>query len=176
MHPEVVGERRSRSRSARGPRAQRGRRNAAPFVLVRELEIFLPLRTGTVRAPPTTSGCTEIRDRRARIPSWPPRWTPTASHPPVRRPRRTATGRLRTSKFLLPEFGKHQRRLCYTTAIREKAAVNAPHSKRFAKFEDAGFTRQRLECGGFSTAFGGRAWPFTPDGHMPTNGLRQPTG
>ena len=49
VHPELVGDR--RSRSALGPRAQRCRTNAAPFVRVRELEIFLPLRTGTVRAP-----------------------------------------------------------------------------------------------------------------------------
>jgi len=34
-----------------------------------------------------------------------------------------------------------------------KAAVNAPHSKRFARCEDARWPRQRLECGGFSTAF-----------------------
>jgi hypothetical protein len=34
-----------------------------------------------------------------------------------------------------------------------KAAVNAPQSRRFAKFNDAGRARQRLECGGFSTAF-----------------------
>ena len=35
-----------------------------------------------------------------------------------------------------------------------KAAVNAPHSRRFAKFEDPDQSRQRLECGGFSTALG----------------------
>ena len=56
---EDVGDR--RSRSALGPRAQRCRTHAAPLVLVRELEIFLPLRTGTVRAPPTTSECTVWR-------------------------------------------------------------------------------------------------------------------
>ena len=33
-----------------------------------------------------------------------------------------------------------------------KAAVNAPHSRRFARFEGPGLSRQRLECGGFSTA------------------------
>jgi hypothetical protein len=38
-------------------------------------------------------------------------------------------------------------------AARGKAAVNAPQSKRFAWFEDARQSRQRLECGGFSTAF-----------------------
>jgi hypothetical protein len=37
--------------------------------------------------------------------------------------------------------------------VRTKAAVNAPHSKRFAKFTAAKQSRQRLECGGFSTAF-----------------------
>ena len=52
VHPEVVGDR--RSRSALGPRAQRCRAHAAPLVRVRALEIFLPLRTGTVRAPSTT--------------------------------------------------------------------------------------------------------------------------
>jgi hypothetical protein len=31
-------------------------------------------------------------------------------------------------------------------AIYRKAAVNAPQSKRFARFEDAGQTRQRLDC------------------------------
>jgi hypothetical protein len=35
-----------------------------------------------------------------------------------------------------------------------KAAVNAPQSKRFAQYENAQTTRQRLDCGGFSTAFG----------------------
>ena len=35
----------------------------------------------------------------------------------------------------------------------ERAAVNAPQSRRFAKFKDACQTRQRLECGDFSTAF-----------------------
>ncbi len=40
----------------------------------------------------------------------------------------------------------------HTAAFREKAAVNAPQSRRFAKFNDAGQARQRLECGGFSTA------------------------
>ncbi len=34
------------------------------------------------------------------------------------------------------------------------AAVNAPHSRRFAKFEDVQQSRQRLECGDFSPAFG----------------------
>ncbi len=34
-----------------------------------------------------------------------------------------------------------------------KAAVNAPHSKRFARFDIARQSRQHLECGGFSTAF-----------------------
>ena len=33
------------------------------------------------------------------------------------------------------------------------AAVNAPQSRRFAKFGDVRQSRQRLECGGFSTAF-----------------------
>jgi hypothetical protein len=36
------------------------------------------------------------------------------------------------------------------------AAVNAPHSKRFANFADARQTRQRMECGDFSTAFSTR--------------------
>jgi hypothetical protein len=31
--------------------------------------------------------------------------------------------------------------------------VNAPQSKRFARFNDVQQSRQRLECGGFSTAF-----------------------
>jgi hypothetical protein len=35
----------------------------------------------------------------------------------------------------------------------KKAAVNAPPSRRFAKFKYAGHSRQRLDCGGFSTAF-----------------------
>jgi hypothetical protein len=30
------------------------------------------------------------------------------------------------------------------------AAVNAPHSKRFAKFQAIRPKRQRLDCGGFS--------------------------
>jgi hypothetical protein len=34
-----------------------------------------------------------------------------------------------------------------------KAAVNAPHCKRFARCEDARWSRQHLECGDFSTAF-----------------------
>jgi hypothetical protein len=34
-----------------------------------------------------------------------------------------------------------------------KAAVNAPQSRRFAKFGEARQSRQRLDCGGFSTAF-----------------------
>ena len=33
------------------------------------------------------------------------------------------------------------------------AAVNAPQSRRFAKFSDVRQSRQRLDCGGFSTAF-----------------------
>jgi hypothetical protein len=33
-----------------------------------------------------------------------------------------------------------------------KAAVNAPQSRRFAKFGEARQSRQRLDCGGFSTA------------------------
>jgi hypothetical protein len=33
-----------------------------------------------------------------------------------------------------------------------KAPMNAPQSRRFAKFSDAGWSRQRLKCGGFSTA------------------------
>ena len=48
------------------------------------------------------------------------------------------------SKFLLREFGKHLRLVCDTTAVREKAAVNAPQSKRFANVDDAGPTRQRM--------------------------------
>ena len=36
-----------------------------------------------------------------------------------------------------------------------KAAVNAPHSKRFAGAQDAQPSHQRLECGGFSTALVG---------------------
>jgi hypothetical protein len=42
---------------------------------------------------------------------------------------------------------------------RGKAAVNAPQSKRFAGFEDARQSRQRLECGGFSTAFRAFRYP-----------------
>jgi len=34
-----------------------------------------------------------------------------------------------------------------------KAAVNAPQSRRFARFADTWQTRERLDCGGFSTAF-----------------------
>jgi hypothetical protein len=37
--------------------------------------------------------------------------------------------------------------------VRAKAAVNAPQSKRFAKFAASAPTRQRLDCGGFSAAF-----------------------
>jgi hypothetical protein len=37
--------------------------------------------------------------------------------------------------------------------------VNAPQSRRFAKFGDVRWSRQRLECGGFSTAF----WLVAPD-------------
>ena len=33
-----------------------------------------------------------------------------------------------------------------------KAAVNAPQSKRFAMFVDSWRSRERLDCGGFSTA------------------------
>jgi hypothetical protein len=32
--------------------------------------------------------------------------------------------------------------------VRPKAAVNAPHSMRFARLEAASQSRQRLECGG----------------------------
>jgi hypothetical protein len=34
-----------------------------------------------------------------------------------------------------------------------KAAVNAPQSRRFARFEKTPPSRQRLDCGGFSAAF-----------------------
>ena len=34
-----------------------------------------------------------------------------------------------------------------------KAAVNAPQSRRFARLGEARQSRQRLDCGGFSTAF-----------------------
>jgi len=37
--------------------------------------------------------------------------------------------------------------------MRAKAAVNAPHSTRFARFYNVRRSRQRLECGDFSTAF-----------------------
>jgi hypothetical protein len=37
-----------------------------------------------------------------------------------------------------------------------KAAVNAPQSKRFAKFPASPSSRQRLDCGGFSTALAGQ--------------------
>jgi hypothetical protein len=40
-----------------------------------------------------------------------------------------------------------------------KAAVNAPQSRRFARFSEARWSRQRLECGGFSAAF----WLVAPD-------------
>ena len=43
--------------------------------------------------------------------------------------------------------------ICRADGAGGKAAVNAPQSRRFAKFEDAGHARQRLDCGGFSTAF-----------------------
>src|SRR2546425_7732470 len=58
------------------------------------------------------------------------------------------------------EVGKFQRSsVCgrvagHRAALREKAAVNTPQSRRFAKLEDAGQTRQHLEFGPFSTAFG----------------------
>ena len=42
------------------------------------------------------------------------------------------------------------------STVVQKAAVNAPQSKRFAKSDDSEPSRQRLECGGFSTAIGGR--------------------
>jgi hypothetical protein len=35
----------------------------------------------------------------------------------------------------------------------KKAAVNAPQSKRFARDGEVRWSRQRLDCGGFSTAF-----------------------
>jgi hypothetical protein len=35
----------------------------------------------------------------------------------------------------------------------KKAAVNAPQSKRFARDGEVSWSRQRLDCGGFSTAF-----------------------
>ena len=38
-----------------------------------------------------------------------------------------------------------------------KAALKAPQSKRFAKFEEARRARQRLDCGGFSAAFARRS-------------------
>jgi hypothetical protein len=31
--------------------------------------------------------------------------------------------------------------------------LNQPQSKRFAQLKNAGYSRQRLECGGFSAAF-----------------------
>jgi len=45
-----------------------------------------------------------------------------------------------------------------------KAAVNAPQSKRFAKCQAIRQSRQRLDCGGFSTA---RA-AGTAEGRKPT--------
>jgi hypothetical protein len=51
---------------------------------------------------------------------------------------------LRNSRF---KPSNNRSRLC------PKAAVNAPHSRRFAKVEASRQSRQRLECGGFSTAF-----------------------
>jgi hypothetical protein len=44
--------------------------------------------------------------------------------------------------------------------VRAKAAVNAPHSRRSARFADLAPTRQRLDCGDFSTAF---AWAMLSD-------------
>jgi hypothetical protein len=41
-------------------------------------------------------------------------------------------------------------------ACRPKAAVNSPHSRRFAKSEALRQSRQRLDCGGFGTAFAQR--------------------
>ncbi len=40
-----------------------------------------------------------------------------------------------------------------------KAVLKPPHSKRFAKFGDIRQSRQRLDCGGFSTAFGSARRP-----------------
>jgi len=42
---------------------------------------------------------------------------------------------------------------CPPPFARPKAAVNAPPAKHFARFEGAWQSRQRLECGGLSTAF-----------------------
>jgi len=42
--------------------------------------------------------------------------------------------------------------LARAVSVRSKAAVNAPHSTRFAKSKAAWQSRQRLERGGFSTA------------------------
>ena len=38
--------------------------------------------------------------------------------------------------------------------VENRAAVNAPQSRRFAWLDDARPSRQRLECDGFSIAFG----------------------
>ena len=72
----------------------------------------------------------------------------------------------RRRKDQLVAVRKHLRLGFATAALQGKAAVNTPHSKRFAKFGDARQLRQSRfagECGGFSTAFnGGRAgtdWP-----------------
>jgi hypothetical protein len=35
-----------------------------------------------------------------------------------------------------------------------KAVLKPPQSKRFARFEGASQSQERLDCGGFSTAFG----------------------
>ncbi len=43
--------------------------------------------------------------------------------------------------------------LMRATPGRKIAAVNAPQSRRFATDWAARLSRQRLECGGFSTAF-----------------------
>jgi hypothetical protein len=54
--------------------------------------------------------------------------------------------------YLLAVVRKHLR-LGVATRAPGKAAVNAPQSRRFARFADDGQSRQRLEWGGFSTAF-----------------------
>jgi len=56
---------------------------------------------------------------------------------------------------------------------RLKAAVNAPHSKRFATVETLPNRAKRLDCGGFSTAFD-RAW--NADSLSPPRGEGQGKG
>jgi hypothetical protein len=60
-----------------------------------------------------------------------------------------------------------------------KAVLKPLHSKRFTKFGDVRQLRQRLECGGFSTAFESaterRSCPLEIFGQMNTEPAQLPT-